>query len=100
MITVYFKGGTKPSGQGLAPGECSWLDRGFRVREPPRVCIYGITRFEIFWGVDPLRVLPHTFRQALMLDFLRNPDAVINFDVVNEGDCMRFLPRANSDFSW
>src|SRR5215213_4648201 len=26
--------GSKPSGDGLAPGECSWLDRGVRTDEP------------------------------------------------------------------
>ncbi len=26
--------GSKPSGKGLAPGECSWLDRGMRADEP------------------------------------------------------------------
>src|SRR6266849_5813267 len=26
--------GSKPSGKGLAPGECSWLDRGMWVDEP------------------------------------------------------------------
>ena len=26
--------GSKPSGKGLAPGECSWLDRGMSADEP------------------------------------------------------------------
>jgi hypothetical protein len=99
MITVYFKGGTKPSGQGLAPGECSWRDRGLRDGEPPFLCLHGITGFQILWGVDPIKVIPHGFRQALALGYLRDPNAVVTFNVVNEGTCMRLIPRVNSDFA-
>src|SRR5260370_23636326 len=32
-----FTRGTKPASQGLAPGECSWTDRGMHPEEPDRV---------------------------------------------------------------
>ena len=32
-----FTRGTKPAGEGLAPGECSWMDRGMRDDEPDKL---------------------------------------------------------------
>ena len=32
-----FTRGTKPASQGLAPGECSWVDRGMHPQEPDRL---------------------------------------------------------------
>jgi hypothetical protein len=32
-----FTRGTKPAGEGLAPGECSWVDRAMRADEPNRL---------------------------------------------------------------
>src|SRR5258708_34074383 len=36
-IGFTFVRGTKPAGEGLAPGECSWQDRGMYPNEPDRV---------------------------------------------------------------
>src|SRR5260370_20034389 len=36
-IGFTFVRGTKPAGEGLAPGECSWKDRGMYPSEPDRV---------------------------------------------------------------
>src|SRR5260370_14405171 len=36
-IGFTFTRGTKPAGEGLAPGECSWEDRGMYPNEPDRV---------------------------------------------------------------
>jgi hypothetical protein len=36
-IGFVFTRGTKPAGEGLAPGECSWVDRGMYAAEPDRV---------------------------------------------------------------
>lgn len=36
-IGFTFARGTKPAGEGLAPGECSWTDRGMFASEPDRV---------------------------------------------------------------
>ena len=39
-IGLTFVPGTKPAGDGLAPGECSWKDRGMNTGEPPRLSQY------------------------------------------------------------
>jgi len=36
-FTLTFQRGTKPADAGLRPGECSWIDRGFRPGEPDRI---------------------------------------------------------------
>src|SRR5882762_7212533 len=36
-VAFTFIRGSKPSGKGLAPGECSWLDRGMWADEPDRI---------------------------------------------------------------
>src|SRR5437667_8305127 len=36
-IGFVFTRGTKPAGEGLAPGECSWKDRGMHADEPDKV---------------------------------------------------------------
>jgi len=36
-IGFTFVRGTKPAGEGLAPGECSWTDRGMYAAEPDKV---------------------------------------------------------------
>lgn len=40
-----FTKGTKPAGEGLAPGECSWMDRGMRADEPDKL-------YQDFEGVE------------------------------------------------
>ena len=88
-IFVRFKAGTKPSGQGLLPGECSWRDRGFRPGEPPRICHRGISQFEIFWGDNPVRVTAQSNQAHWYLGEMFNPNAFLTFNVFNEGSCMR-----------
>src|SRR5712691_13413074 len=36
-IGFVFTRGTKPAGEGLGPGECSWVDRGMHADEPDRL---------------------------------------------------------------
>src|SRR5205807_1281793 len=36
-IGFVFTRGTKSAGEGLAPGECSWMDRGMHADEPNRL---------------------------------------------------------------
>lgn len=36
-LVITFKVSNQPAGQGLQPGQCAWLDRGFRPNEPLRV---------------------------------------------------------------
>jgi hypothetical protein len=54
-VSFMFIRGSKPSGKGLAPGECSWLDRGMYADEPERVvqeidALGGIEKYE--WMKD------------------------------------------------
>ena len=40
--TVYFKGGSEGAAtRAPAPGECTWIDRGFRSGEPEKLLIQG-----------------------------------------------------------
>jgi hypothetical protein len=39
-IGFKFVKGTKPAGEGLDPGECSWIDRGMNAGEPSRLSQY------------------------------------------------------------
>jgi hypothetical protein len=36
-LVVNFRFTDHPAGEGLQPGQCSWLDRGFRPNEPLRI---------------------------------------------------------------
>ena len=50
-VGFMFIRGSKPSGKGLAPGECSWLDRGMRADEPDRLVqeiegVGGVEKYE------------------------------------------------------
>src|SRR5207302_3530018 len=45
-IGFTFVRGTKPAGEGLAPGECSWKDRGMYPNEPDRVSQHVEAGFE------------------------------------------------------
>ena len=38
-LIVQFTGSTKAATQGLAPGQCSWADRGVRAGEPARIVV-------------------------------------------------------------
>jgi hypothetical protein len=37
QLTVVFTKGSRPADQGLAPGQCSWIDRGMSQPEPNRL---------------------------------------------------------------
>ncbi|MCK5895612.1 MAG: hypothetical protein KAG20_02340 [Cocleimonas sp.] len=41
-LTVNFKAGRQSGGNGIAAGMCTWVDRGFRAREPHRLCQMGV----------------------------------------------------------
>ncbi|MEJ8858275.1 PAN domain-containing protein [Variovorax robiniae] len=66
------KGGTGPASNGLEPGQCAWLDRGFRTGEPL------VIRAE----------LPSPRASALSAA-LDNVDRYVTFRVVNKGPYFR-----------
>jgi hypothetical protein len=37
-LVVKFKAGQRSGGQGVSAGSCTWVDRGFRAKEPQRLC--------------------------------------------------------------
>ncbi|MET0540994.1 MAG: PASTA domain-containing protein, partial [Variovorax sp.] len=66
------KAGTGPASMGLEPGQCAWLDRGFRPGEPLNVQVQ----------------LPEARANALEAA-LSSPDGYITFRVVNKGPYLR-----------
>jgi hypothetical protein len=61
-LTVGFKPGTKPANSGLAPGECSWMDRGLREQEPKSLCQIVKDVFISTTGMDDAKYTPsHLF---------------------------------------
>src|SRR5260370_6550948 len=44
--------GSKPARDGLAPGECSWQDRGMRADEPDRLVQHGEMGFQNRWYLE------------------------------------------------
>ena len=57
--TIYarFRPAPGPAGNGLAPGQCSWLDRAFRAGEPWQICQRNITAINFFSGSFGLHVI-------------------------------------------
>lgn len=90
-VEVTFKAGTGPASQGLLPGQCSWLDRGFRPGEPPFIC-HRIGAVDFFFSSpqDPnvANLLTHSVEAPYLAD-LRHPTKFWTFRVFNEGRCMR-----------
>lgn len=41
-LVVKFKAGQRGGGSGVLVGSCTWVDRGFRSREPKQICQTGV----------------------------------------------------------
>ena len=41
-LIVNFNAGKRSGSNGIASGNCTWVDRGFRPREPHRLCQSGV----------------------------------------------------------
>lgn len=41
-LTVNFKAGQQSGSNGVSAGVCTWVDRGFRAKEPRRLCQMGV----------------------------------------------------------
>jgi hypothetical protein len=90
-LYVRFQPAPGPAGAGLAPGQCSWLDRAFRPGEPFQICDRGITDLNMWWGDNPTIALQQSSTRGWYLDYIRNSQAVVRFNVYNEGNCMRLV---------
>jgi len=100
-LTVGFKPGTKPAGSGLAPGECSWLDRAMREQEPKSICHNIKDVFISTTATDDSRYTPsHIFliqsvwsKGAPYLEKTRDQNAYFTVMVYNDGaGCLVVTP--------
>jgi len=41
-LIVNFRAGTQGGSHGISAGSCTWVDRGFRQREPKHICQTGV----------------------------------------------------------
>src|SRR5437016_5077588 len=78
-IGFTFVRGTKPAGEGLAPGECSWIDRGMYPNEPDRVSQH------VEESSDSLRVGGTLAPENRWYEELHSSDKYWTFMVSNNG---------------
>src|SRR5437016_5733622 len=78
-IGFTFVRGTKPAGEGLAPGECSWKDRGMYPNEPDRVSQH------VEEGSDSLREGGTLAPENRWYEELHSADSYWTFMVSNNG---------------
>src|SRR5260370_11447634 len=85
-IALMFTRGTKPANQGLAPGECSWVDRGVRAEEPNRVSQH------VESGIESLR--GNLAPENRWYQELHSPDKYWTFLVYNNGQGLMIVTGA------
>lgn len=90
-LIFYFQRGTKPAGQGLLPGQCSWLDRGVGAAEPNCVRQYNV---EATAWISPTGTgspkEPYVFSNSLKWPRrMGDSNYFVTFTVYNDGQCMR-----------
>jgi hypothetical protein len=78
-IGFIFVHGTKPAGEGLAPGECSWVDRGMYPNEPDSVSQH------VEEGSDSLKVGGTLAPENRWYEELHSADSYWTFMVSNNG---------------
>jgi len=78
-IGFIFVRGTKPAGEGLAPGECSWVDRGMYPSEPDSVSQH------VEEGSDSLKVGGTLAAENRWYEELHSADNYWTFMVSNNG---------------
>jgi hypothetical protein len=88
VALFYFQKANGPAGAGLAPGQCSWVDRKIGPNEPP--CLKQSNAASAAW-IFPDRLAQSYFNSSnapWLRDFLR-ADSFQTFQVYNpgNGDC-------------
>ena len=78
-IGFTFVRGTKPAGEGLAPGECSWVDRGMYPNEPDSVSQH------VEEGSESLKVGGSLAPENRWYEELHSSDSYWTFMVSNNG---------------
>src|SRR5438309_3561768 len=90
-IGFTFVRGTKPAGEGLAPGECSWKDRGMYPNEPDRVSQH------VEESSDSLRVGGTLAPENRWYEELHSSDKYWTFMVSNNGKGQLIATSARPD---
>lgn len=78
-IGFVFTRGTKPAREGLAPGECSWVDRGMYAAEPDRLSQH------VEGGSESLKVGGKLAPENRWFEELHSSDKYWTFQVSNNG---------------
>lgn len=94
-IGFLFTRGTKPASQGLAPGECSWEDRGMYPTEPDRLSQH------VSNGLESLKSEGNTAPENRWYEELHSPDKYWTFMVYNDrqGQMIVTGARPNEEIS-
>jgi hypothetical protein len=90
-IGFTFTRGTKPAGEKLAPGECSWRDRGVHADEPDRVSQH------IEEGSESLKVGGTLASENRWYEELHSSDKYWIFQVYNNGKGQLIVTSARPD---
>lgn len=77
-IGFIFTPGTNPASQGLAPGECSWVDRGMSPGEPDRLSQH------VSNGLESLKSEGNTAPENRWYEELHSPNKYWTFMVYND----------------
>jgi hypothetical protein len=88
-VFVRFRPAPGPAGNGLAPGQCSWLDRAFRSGEPWQICSRDITKAKFFWGLGGRYTV--WFPEAEYVYNMLYDQFLVTVNVYNEGQCMHVV---------
>ena len=89
MSTVEFRRSATAGDSGLAPGECSWMDRPIGAEEPSRICHrLDPNRFDLAWAADD-SVKSLNSGSAPYIGSLVSSEGRFSFMVFNNGQgCM------------
>src|SRR5436190_19338400 len=90
-IGLTFVRGTKPAGEGLAPGECAWKDRGMYLNEPDRVSQH------VAAGSESLKVGGTLAPENRWYEELHSADNYWTFMVSNNGRGQLIATSAKSN---
>jgi hypothetical protein len=80
-VLVTFRQGTRPARDGVAPGTCTWMDRGLTAGEPSAFC-HAIDRLNISWRAD--RLVNISSAEGEYLLHLLSPGRTVVFDAYND----------------
>jgi hypothetical protein len=98
-VTFSFTKGNAPAGSGttLAPGSCSWIDRGLTNDEPNRICPHKVQNSFIAWRVPGVLVLARS-ADAPYLEELSDPARTSILQVYQRSEGTRYACFAITGF--